>query len=37
MLNVLSQLIQLALAYVEWLLCSKATKHNKETNSQVDL
>lgn len=38
MLNVLSQLIHLALAYVWLVFCSKATKHKKETgNLQVDL
>lgn len=33
MLNVLSQLIHLALAYVWLVLCSKATKHKKETET----
>lgn len=33
MLNVLSQLIHLALAYVWWVLCSKATKYKMETET----
>jgi len=38
MLDVLSQLIHLALAYVWLVFCSKATKHKKEAgNLQVDL